>query len=87
MALHGEIRVNGMVIGEWEAQRKSHLHSDPHPSELVTYDCMVRQDSTLQGNPAVLEHFELDHRFGDGALALASAVIRRGMWNAEKIKP
>jgi hypothetical protein len=76
--LHGEIRVNGMTIGEWSAQRASHLDETPGPDTVVTYDCMVRQDSTLEGNPAILERFQVEHRFGNGALALAADVLCDG---------
>ena len=75
MALHGEIRVNGMTIGEWSAQRSSHLDSQPRADEIVEYDCMARQDSTLEGNPAILWRGKVSHRFGDGALALAAVVL------------
>lgn len=79
MALHGEIKANGMTIGAWEAQRAAGEKADPGPDDLVTYDCMVRQDSTLQGNEAVLERFEVTHRFGEGALALAALVLEEGL--------
>lgn len=81
MALHGEIRVNGMTIGEWSAQRRSDQY-EVHADSQVVYDCMVRQDSTLEGNPAVLERFTLTHRFGDGALVLVAKVLQRGVDNA-----
>lgn len=73
MALHGEIRVNGMVIGEWEAQRQT--EHQPEPDDVVHYWAMARQNSTPDGCPAFLERFEVEHRFGDGALALAARVL------------
>lgn len=74
MALHGEIRVNGMTIGTWEAVRQGD-NADPQPDDLLTYACAVNHDTTLQGNPAVLETFSVIHRFGDGALALTANVL------------
>ena len=77
--LHGEIRVNGMVIGAWEAQRHTHTDSQPLADALVSYECMVRQDSIPDGNPAVLWRGKVTHRFGDGALALAASVLMKAV--------
>ena len=35
----------------------------------------MRQDETLQGNPEIHERFELEHRYGDGALALVAKAL------------
>lgn len=83
MALHGPIQVNGQTIGEWEAVRQQPegftMTWSPKPDDVLTYACVVRQNTTLEGNPAVYERFEVRHRFGDGALALASLVLRTGL--------
>lgn len=84
MALHGPIQVNGMTIGEWSAVRKTFIGQEPEPDDAVEYECMVRQDSTLEGNPAVLERFTVTHRFGDGALGLASTCIARALVQANQ---
>jgi hypothetical protein len=77
MALHGEIKVNGQTIGTWEAVRQPYCGGDePLAESMVVYACVVSQSSTLEGNPAILEKFEVRHRFGDGALALASLVLQ-----------
>lgn len=73
--LHGDIRVNGQHLGEWKAERASHIDEAPGPDDVVVYACEARIVSTPQGNPAVLERFDVTHRFGDGALALAARVL------------
>ncbi len=78
MALHGPIQVNGMTIGEWSAVRQTVTNGPPHADEVLTYDCTVHQDSAPDGCAAVLERFSVQHRFGDGALALAAAVLAKG---------
>lgn len=84
MALHGEVRVNGMTIGGWEVQRATFLDREPEADDLVVYRYMVRQDSTLQGNEAVLSRGQVVHRFGDGAVALIAEVYAAV---AEEVRP
>jgi hypothetical protein len=74
MALHGPICVNGKDIGNWYAQREMGV-LDPQADDVVTYVCVVHQEATLEGNPAINWAGTLDHRFGDGALALAAKVL------------
>lgn len=68
MALHGDIRVNDMKIGEWVAVRQE----DP-PGEVNTYKVSAAyQDVHGVERKAV---GEIEHAFGDGALVLASEVL------------
>lgn len=68
MALHGEIKVNGVAIATWEAVRKEKLAKD-----INWYDCKVHYRNP-HGYPMKAE-FSVPHRFGDGALALTAKVI------------
>lgn len=64
MALHGPIYVGENRIGYWYARRLQ-----PIPREINTYECWVDRD-----NQRVWEGI-VEHRFGDGAIALAAAVL------------
>lgn len=77
MALHGTIRVDGLVIGYWGARRKE------HPPEAVNTYEVECEFSDING---VHHHKkgEITHEFGDGALVLASEVLR---WAGENISP
>lgn len=80
MALHGEIRVNGKIIGEWQAKRRVPqgftMTWTPTPDHVLAYDCIVNQHGTLEDNPPICWTGVVHHRFGDGALGLAAAVLR-----------
>ena len=74
MALHGMIQVNSISIGWWSAVRVT-TGPQPAPDDMVAYNCQVRQSKTLEGNSGVNWQGQVQHRFGDGALALASEVL------------
>lgn len=86
MALHGEIKVNGLVIGHWEAQRQSLTLTHPDKDEVLTYCATVSLNSSPDGCPARFWHGEVQHRFGDGALGLMATVLRKGSMMTE-LKP
>lgn len=76
MALHGEIRVNGQTIGGFDITRQSTLpDGGASPDDVFTYHCNVHQDQTLEGNPAIQVGFDIEHRYGDGALALVAKAL------------
>jgi len=73
--LHGEVKVNGWEIGNWEAVRQSkNVYS---LDEVHTYKCKVflRQQHVLSRGD-VSHEFEVKHRFGDGALVLAEIILK-----------
>lgn len=76
MALHGEIMVNDWEIGNWQAVRQAkHVYS---LDEVHTYKCSVflKQKGVLR-KADVNHEFEVQHRFGDGALVLAEKVLAK----------
>ncbi len=89
MSLHGEIKVNGLVIGTWEAVRQGEIQRQPgvarviDPNTTFDYACTANLNSSPDGCPAVLERFTVTHRFGDGALVLASKVLMHAAAMAE----
>lgn len=64
IALHGEIKVNGQVIGRWTAQRILTRQSGRHTYRWEAYD----KGRHTTG--------DLDHNYDDGAIALAVKVLR-----------
>lgn len=69
MALHGELKVNGDVIGTWSARRLARV-----PEEVNEYECYVQ----MVGADA--REFHVEHRFADGAEALAAKVLAEAAW-------
>jgi hypothetical protein len=67
VALHGEVKVNHMVIATWQAVRRSET-----PGELNVYDCLVTQH-----DPLLSVSFIVTHWYDDGALALAQQVLKQ----------
>lgn len=65
MALHGTISINLLTIGWWEAVRQETLLSD---DQVSTY----RWAAELNGEQRT---GVLTHRYSDGAVALAAAVL------------
>lgn len=64
MSLHGPIKVNEQTIGMWSARRV--LTADPN-----VYQCVVeRFNGSLKAH-----HFTIEHRYEDGAVALAAKVL------------
>lgn len=71
MALHGDIRINGSLLGVWTARRTQRLWD---VDAVHTYECQVDwvDDSEKAGMA-----FLLDHRYSEGATALAAKVLDR----------
>jgi hypothetical protein len=71
MALHGDIRINGSLIGVWQARRTQRLWD---VEAVHTYECRVDWvDDTEKTGMAFL----LDHRYSEGATALAAKVLQQ----------
>lgn len=70
MSLHGSIKVNEHIVGYWTAQRV--VTADPN-----IYDCVVYHDP--EDGPAIRGEFAIQHRFQDGAVALAAKVLQRSL--------
>ncbi len=81
MALHGQIQVNGKTIGSWSAVRlvgsgpRVARGGYPKPDDVFKYDCHTHQLPDPGGRGPVLHEFIVEHRFGDGALVLASKLL------------
>ena len=73
MALHGEIKVNGIPIGAWHARRTEDLLFD---AQVCTYECGVEYYGVGMSDPARQE-FTVRHRYDEGAVALAAKVLTR----------
>lgn len=69
MALHGDISVNGEVIGRWQARRLT-VHLDPDGT--AEYDCAA---TVYADNPPRARTCRLTHRYDDGAMVLATKVL------------
>lgn len=67
MSLHGEIKVNQRVIGDWNARRKART-----PQEVNTYEVRA---SWLHDGIVREAETEMEHTFSDGAWVLAAKVI------------
>lgn len=78
MALHGDIRVNGGKIGDWEAVRRQH----PPNIDFNVYDIVVTYTDPLGNRHGYAD--SLVHRYGDGAITLAAEVLRQA---ARKLPP
>ena len=80
MSLHGEINVNGSEIGRWNARRMQHP-----PQEVNDYEVVVRyREPEYLGGHSYTVRGCIQHRFGDGAVALAAEVLR---WAAPLLPP
>lgn len=66
--LHGEIKVNEIVIGEWTAEREEPVALDVH-----MYACTVKYRN-LAGYPLRAD-FRVKHRHSNGAVALAAHIL------------
>lgn len=69
MALHGDISVNGEVIGRWQARRRT---LSVNPDGTAEYDCVA---SMYADNPPRARTCRLTHRYDDGAMVLAAKVL------------
>lgn len=69
MALHGDIRVNGVEIAQWEAVRSvTHFVDEP-----IAYECLVKYLSP-RGVKSTFD-FQVWHLYSDGAFVLARKVL------------
>lgn len=68
--LHGEIKVNGVAVGRWEAKRVV-----THPFKTHTYDCQVVYRN-VKGY-LLLAEFQVRHAEELGAVALASQILTK----------
>lgn len=72
MALHGEVKINGRVLMQWSAVRKT---GTTDPDSVNRYHCSVV--AAVGNTGAHTQEFTVQHRYGDGAAALAAAVLAR----------
>lgn len=86
--LHGEIKVNHNEIGRWTAVRKERYFGDGedqfYESDYFKYECHM--DYRNGAGYPMEAAFTVVHRFGDGAVLLASKVLLQGMGKL-KVKP
>lgn len=71
MALHGEIKVNNVVIGAWGAVRKEEVRPGTY-----RYECFYWMDG-LDGHRYTAQ-FNLHHQYALGASWLARRVLSTG---------
>lgn len=67
MALHADVGVNGVPIGEIYVQRTAPLY--PRPETICTYRWEVRRGDYVRRG------FGIQHRYGDGPFALIARVL------------
>lgn len=72
MALHGEVKVNRDVVAWWSATR---VRGGTNPDDINHYQCEVGRAPTRQGLVWSIWHGTVEHRYGDGAIGLAAAVL------------
>lgn len=70
MSLHGDIRVNGKLVGRWSAQRAMN-DVGPDGQNLYKCDFILNQPD----GPPSKGDFIVVHRYQDGALRLAARVL------------
>lgn len=72
MSLHGDIQVNGHLLGEWSAQRVSNVDDAVlDPDTVSEYRCRVLTRD-------IDKEFYVNHRYGDGPVVLATKVLAVG---------
>ena len=77
MALHGELKINGVVIAYWSAQRLDQLEdADQESLYYVVYEESVQDLSgaILWGDAWAIDAV-VTHRYSDGAAVLAQKVL------------
>lgn len=65
MSMHGDVRINGQVIGRWYARRQQREVGDTN-----TYECWVRLNGQYQ-------EFEITHRYRDGSAVLLTKMLMK----------
>lgn len=78
--LHGDIRVNDVVVGKWTAVRKTADLRD-----FNEYHCTLEYRN-MKGYMEYAEWDLIGHFNGNGALTLAARVLREGIPQL-KVKP
>lgn len=78
--LHGEIKVNNTVIGEWKAVRKTRDLRD-----FNEYDCTVTYRD-MQGYPCEAKWTIYGQGYGNGAVSLAARVLTEAVGKLERIQ-
>lgn len=73
MALHGDIRINGDLLGVWTARRLENP-----PKAVNDYECEILMTDGKGGK------FEVRHKFAEGAIVLAAKVLNRAWWALEE---
>lgn len=80
MDLHGELKVNGHIIGDWSAVRKEAVVQSEaglrHNGPKYRYACAM----TLNGE---IMCGEVSHYFNDGAVVLLKKVCQMHGWAGE----
>lgn len=71
--LHGKVEVNGVAVGYWEAKNIGRVMND-----VCKYECSLYYRNN-EGHPTYAEGFEVIHFQRDGAVGLASTVLRHGL--------
>jgi len=72
MALHGELKVNGHIIGDWSAVRKERV---PTGLRLRDVGPKYRYECEMSLN-LVTRHGDVYHYFNDGAAVLLKKICR-----------
>ena len=79
--LHGEIKVNNIVIGEWKAVRKQQ-----RAQEFNDYECFLYYRD-VQGYPCEAHWTLHGHEYNGGAVGLAARVLSEGLSRAKRTRP
>lgn len=72
--LHGEIKVNGVVIATWQASRGEKITDEP---VRYSYHCNMTYRN-IQGYPLEATDYQVVHRYGDGPIVLVNKVLEIG---------
>lgn len=76
MSLHFDIKVNCQRIGSVEIQRMTNVGVRPADDDVSTYRGLI-----WWGVQSLVSDVSVEHRYGDGALALVHAVIGEHLSN------
>lgn len=79
--LHGEVKINNVVIGEWSAIRRK----GPVGEQFRTYDCWLEYRGT-DGYMYEATWVIWGEGHMNGAISLAARVLREGMTKAERVE-
>lgn len=81
MALHGTIEINGEQVAGWSAQRLEPLRDE---DQVSLYHCWYEEFDFWTRNQTDFIAAAIEHRYSDGAAALASKVLQlaEGGWGS-----